>query len=128
MIQQDFVFTFVFSILLEDNITPVVQSSSTDQRRPSFATQISQISTKPSFKGRHGNSSSDEDEDEDTERRLSSCSDEDPNDMSGKDIDYSVLFDESVEDFSFTSAREQAKKRILRNQREVMLQQIDKQE
>ncbi|CAF1395397.1 unnamed protein product, partial [Rotaria sordida] len=53
---------------------------------------ISQTSRKPSFISHHP---SDESEDKSI-------------DLNGKDIDYSVLYNETVEDFSFTSTRKQA--------------------
>lgn len=84
--------------------------SSLDQPRRSFSTQSS---SKPSFKGRHSDSSSSEEETSDT---------------GGKDIDYAVLYDDTIEDFSFTSAREKAKQRLLRDQQEAMLKQIQEQE
>ncbi|CAF4141131.1 unnamed protein product, partial [Rotaria sordida] len=76
------------------NILSVVQNnpSSFDQHRRSFSTLISQTSRKPSFISHHP---SDESEDKSI-------------DLNGKDIDYSVLYNETVEDFSFTSTRKQA--------------------
>ncbi|CAF3633127.1 unnamed protein product, partial [Rotaria sp. Silwood2] len=44
-------------------------------------------------------------------------------DLSGKDIDYSVLYDDTIEDYSFTSARKQAQKQTSPYQQEEMLQQ-----
>ncbi|CAF3957804.1 unnamed protein product [Rotaria sp. Silwood2] len=116
-------------VLNLENLIPVVQDdpSSSDQRRRSFSTAISQVSTKPSFKGRHADSSDEEDDDEKTTTSTNEIEDE-STDLSGKDIDYSVLYDDTVEDFSYTSAREQAQKRILRDQQEVMLQQANEQE
>ena len=89
---------------------PTTSTSSFDQPRRSFSTQSS---SKPSFKGRHSDSSSSEEETSDT---------------GGKDIDYAVLYDDTIEDFSFTSAREKAKQRLLRDQQETMLKQIQEQE
>ncbi|CAF3362511.1 unnamed protein product [Rotaria sp. Silwood2] len=116
-------------VLNLENLIPVVQDdpSSSDQRRRSFSTAISQVSTKPSFKGRHADSSDEEDDDEKTTTSTNEIEDE-STDLSGKDIDYSVLYDDTVEDFSYTSAREQAQKRILRDQQEVLLQQAKEQE
>ncbi|CAF1272343.1 unnamed protein product [Adineta steineri] len=78
--------------------------------------------------GRHADSSSDEEYE--IEKRTTSTSevDEETSTSDGKDIDYAVLYDDTIEDFSYTSAREQAKKRLLRNQQEIMLQQIKEQE
>ncbi|CAF4219525.1 unnamed protein product, partial [Adineta steineri] len=80
------------------------------------------------LKGRHADSSSDEEYE--IEKRTTSTSevDEETSTSDGKDIDYAVLYDDTIEDFSYTSAREQAKKRLLRNQQEIMLQQIKEQE
>ncbi|CAF0927977.1 unnamed protein product [Rotaria sordida] len=116
-------------VLNLENIAPVVQNdpNSADQLRRSFSTVISQVSTKPSFKGRHADSSSDEDDDKEKTTTTSEV-EEESTDISGKDIDYSVLYDDTIEDFSYTSAREQAQKRILRDQQEMMLQQIKEQE
>ncbi|CAF3706390.1 unnamed protein product [Rotaria sordida] len=116
-------------VLNLENLAPVVQNdpNSADQRRRSFSTVISQVSTKPSFKGRHADSSSDEDDDKEKTTTTSGV-EEESTDISGKDIDYSVLYDDTIEDFSYTSAREQAQKRILRDQQEMMLQQIKEQE
>jgi hypothetical protein len=91
-----------------------------DHPRRSFSTQIS---TKPVLKGHHDDSSSDE------EKETTSTSElEETSESGAKDIDYAVLYDDTIEDFSFTSAREQAKNRLLRNQQEIMLQQIKEQE
>jgi hypothetical protein len=90
-----------------------------DHTHRSFSAQIS---TKPVLKGHHMDSSSDDD-DYEKETATTSTSDTD-----GKDIDYAVLYDDTIEDFSFTSAREQAKKRLLRDQQEMMLQQVKEQE
>ena len=102
-------------------------TSTLDQPRRSFSTQAS---SKPSLKGRHADSSSDEDGDSGKQRPTTSTSelDEETSDTGGKDIDYAVLYDDTIEDFSFTSAREKAKQRILHDQQEVMLQQIKEQE
>jgi hypothetical protein len=79
------------------------------------------------LKGRHVDSSSDEESDK--EKGTTSTSEfEETSTSDEKDIDYAVLYDDTIEDFSFTSAREQAKNRLLRNQQEIMLQQIKEQE
>ncbi len=79
------------------------------------------------MKGRHVDSSSDEESDK--EKGTTSTSEfEETSTSDEKDIDYAVLYDDTIEDFSFTSAREQAKNRLLRNQQEIMLQQIKEQE
>jgi len=79
------------------------------------------------LKGRHVDSSSDEECDK--EKGTTSTSEfEETSTSDEKDIDYAVLYDDTIEDFSFTSAREQAKNRLLRNQQEIMLQQIKEQE
>ena len=59
---------------------------------------------------------------------TSSELDDETSTSGGKDIDYAVLYDDTIEDFSYTSAREQARKRLLRDQQEMMLQQIKEQE
>ncbi|CAF3829821.1 unnamed protein product, partial [Rotaria sp. Silwood1] len=113
------------------NIAPIVQNdpSAVDHRRRSFSTIISQVSTKPSFKGHHADSSDEDDDDEKTTTTTTTNEiEEESADPSGKDIDYSVLYDDTIEDFSYTSAREQAQKRILRDQQEVLLQQAKEQQ
>ncbi|UJR31216.1 hypothetical protein I4U23_018720 [Adineta vaga] len=117
-------------VLNLENITPVTpatpnDSSSFDQPRRSFSTQVS---SKPSLKGRHADSSSDEDEDEEKRTTSTSELEDETSDTGGKDIDYSVLYDDTIEDFSFTSAREQARRRLLREQQETMLEQVREQE
>jgi hypothetical protein len=116
-------------LFLQENITPMTPTtpsnpSSFEQRR-SFSTQIS---SKPSLKGRHADSSSDEDDSQEKKTTSTGELDDETSDTGGKDIDYAVLYDDTIEDFSFTSAREQAKKRLLRDQQDVMLQQIQEQE
>ena len=101
-------------VLNLENVTPVTPAtpSSSDssnpnpfeQQRRSFS---SQTSRKPSFKGHHDDSSSSSSDDETSDTGTKD-----------KDIDYAVLYDDSIEDFSFSSAREQAKKRLLRQQQE----------
>ncbi|CAF0876166.1 unnamed protein product [Adineta steineri] len=118
-------------VLNLENITPTppVASSSEqttlDQPRRSFSTQAS---SKPSLKGHHADSSSDEDDSQDKRTTSTSELEDETSDTGGKDIDYAVLYDDSIEDFSFTYAREQAKKRLLREQQETMLKQIKEQE
>ncbi len=104
--------------------TPITPTSSLDQPRRSFSTQAT---TKPSLKGHHADSS---DEEDSSENRTTSTSEleEETSDTGGKDIDYAVLYDDTIEDFSFTSAREQAKKRLLHEQQQIMLQQAKEQE
>ncbi len=96
-----------------------------DQPRRSFS---SQRSTKPALKGHHLDSSSDDDSEIERETTSTSEMDDETSTSGGKDIDYAVLYDDTIEDFSYTSAREQAKKRLLRDQQEIMLQQIKEQE
>ncbi|CAF0990434.1 unnamed protein product [Rotaria sordida] len=105
-------------VLNFQNIAPDVQNnpSSFDRRRRSFPTLLSHITTKPSFMGHHSDSSSDEDDDKKTTTTTTNKIEQEPTDLSGQDIDYSVLYDDTIEDFSYTSAREQAKKRILLDQ------------
>ncbi|CAF0948850.1 unnamed protein product [Adineta steineri] len=117
-------------VLNLEHITPINPTtpschSSSEQLRRSFSAQVS---TKPVLKGRHADSSSDEEYE--IEKRTTSTSelDDETSTSDGKDIDYAVLYDDTIEDFSYTSAREQAKKRLLRNQQEIMLQQIKEQE
>ena len=65
------------------------------------------------------------------EKKTTSTSgeiDEDTSDTGAKDINYDILHDDTIEDFSFSSAREQAKKRFLRDQQEIMLKQTKEQE
>ncbi|CAF3495663.1 unnamed protein product [Adineta steineri] len=118
-------------VLNLENITPTppVASSSEqttfDQPRRSFSIQAS---SKPSLKGHHADSSSDEDDSQDKRTTSTSELEDETSDTGGKDIDYAVLYDDSIEDFSFTYAREQAKKRLLREQQETMLKQIKEQE
>jgi hypothetical protein len=107
-------------------MTPVTPSSSSSfEQRRSFSIQIS---SKPSLKGHHADSSSDEDDSQEKQTTSTSELDDETSDTGGKDIDYAVLYDDTIEDFSFTSAREQVKKRLLREQQEVMLQQVQEQE
>ena len=85
------------------------------------------------MKGHHADSSSSsssssEEEFQEKETTSTSEFDEETSTSDSKDIDYAVLYDDTIEDFSFTSAREQAKKRLLRSQQEIMLQQIKEQE
>ncbi|CAF4058009.1 unnamed protein product, partial [Rotaria sordida] len=105
-------------VLNFQNIAPDVQNnpSSFDRRRRSFPTLLSHITTKPNFMGHHSDSSSDEDDDKKTTTTTTNKIEQEPTDLSGQDIDYSVLYDDTIEDFSYTSAREQAKKRILLDQ------------
>ena len=117
-------------MLIEENITPVASVPSSnqgpfDQPRRSFSMQTS---SKPSLKGHHADSSSDEDDDKEKRTTSTSEIEEETSDTGGKDIDYAVLYDDTIEDFSFTSAREQAKKRLIREQQETMLKQIKEQE
>ncbi|CAF4310404.1 unnamed protein product, partial [Rotaria sordida] len=108
----------MFVLLFKENIAPDVQNnpSSFDRRRRSFPTLLSHITTKPSFMGHHSDSSSDEDDDKKTTTTTTNKIEQEPTDLSGQDIDYSVLDDDTIEDFSYSSAREQAKKRILLDQ------------
>ncbi len=92
-----------------------------DHPRRSFSTQLS---TKPVLKGHHDDSSSDEEKETTSTSEL----EEETSESGAKDIDYAVLYDDTIEDFSYTSAREQAKKRLLRDQQEIMAQQIKEQE
>jgi len=115
-------------VLNLENIIPATPSdpSALDQRRRSFCTQVS---SKPSFKGHHADSSSDEEDEK--EKKTTSTSgeiDEETSDTGAKDINYDILHDDTIEDFSFSSAREQAKKRFLRDQQEIMLKQTKEQE
>ncbi|CAF4547585.1 unnamed protein product [Rotaria sp. Silwood2] len=111
-------------VLHLENAIPVVQNdpSSSDQRRRSFSTVISRISRKPSFIGHHTDSSDEENDNEKTTKLTNEIEDE-STDLSGKDIDYSVLYDDTIEDYSFTSARKQAQKQTSPYQQEEMLQQ-----
>jgi len=104
-------------------ITPTTPSGeyTLDHPRRSFSTQIS---TKPVLKGHHDDSSSDEEKETTSTSEL----EEETSESGAKDIDYAVLYDDTIEDFSYTSAREQAKKRLLRDQQEIMAQQIKEQE
>jgi hypothetical protein len=116
-----------FFYLFKEHITPIIPVTpngqySFDQTRRSFS-----ASTKPVLKGRHVDSSSDE-ESEVEKITTSSELDDETSTSGGKDIDYAVLYDDTIEDFSYTSAREQARKRLLRDQQEMMLQQIKEQE
>jgi hypothetical protein len=107
-------------------MTPVTPTTSSSfEPRRSFSTQVS---SKPSLKGRHADSSSDEDDSQEKQTTSTSELEEETSDTGGKDIDYAVLYDDTIEDFSFTSAREKAKKRLLRDQQEIMLQQVQEQE
>ncbi|CAF3362501.1 unnamed protein product [Rotaria sp. Silwood2] len=92
----------MFVLLLKENAIPVVQNdpSSSDQRRRSFSTVISRISRKPSFIGHHTDSSDEENDNEKTTKLTNEIEDE-STDLSGKDIDYSVLYDDTIEDYSF---------------------------
>ena len=114
-----------FSLFIQENLTPVTpvtpkaSTSSTEQRR-SFSTHSS---SKPKLKGHHVDSSSDEDENSEGQTTSTSESDDETSDMGAKDIDYAVLYDDTIEDFSFTSAHEQKQKRLLREQQEMMLKQ-----
>lgn len=115
---------------LSENITPTTittpeTSGSFSQSRRSFS---SQAASKPSFKGRHEGESSDDDDADDQPTTSTSEIDEETSDTGAKDIDYSVLYDDTIEDFSFTSAREKAKQRLLREQQQMMLKQIEEQE
>ncbi|CAF1625880.1 unnamed protein product, partial [Adineta ricciae] len=120
-------------VLNLENIPPATsartsESSTTmDQPRRSFSTQA--VSSKPSLKGHHADSSS-EDDGDDEEKQTTSTSEleDETSDTGAKDIDYAVLYDDTIEDFSFTSAREQAKKRLLRQQQQTMLEQVKEQE
>ncbi|CAF1445166.1 unnamed protein product [Rotaria sordida] len=118
----------MFVLLFKENIAPVIQndSSSFDRRRQSFSTVISRVSRRPSFMGHHSESSSDEDDDE--KETTTDEIEEESSDLGGQDIDYSVLYDDTVDDFSYTSAREQAKKGILRDQKEGILEEAKEQE
>ncbi len=82
------------------------------------------------MKGHHDGSSSEDDDNNNPEKQTTSTSevDDDTSDTGGKDIDYSVLYDDTIEDFSFTAAREKAKQRLLRDQQQMMLKQIKEQE
>jgi hypothetical protein len=112
---------------MKENITPTTTTSSNtfDQRRRSFSTHVS---SKPSLKGRHNDSSSDDDDEKETQTTSTSGLDDETSDTGAKDIDYAVLYDDTIEDFSFSSAREKAKKRLLLDQQEMMLNQIKEQE
>ena len=117
-------------ISILENITPSTPSgpeasSTFSQPRRSFS---SQATNKPSFKGYHEGSSSDDDDSQDRPTTSTSEIEEETSDTGARDIDYSVLYDDTIEDFSFSSAREQAKKRLLRDQQEMMLKQIQEQE
>jgi hypothetical protein len=117
-----------FSIFFKEHITPIIPvtpsgQNGSDQVRRSFSS-----STKPSLKGHHADSSSDEEHEIEKVTTSTSEVDDETSTSGGKDIDYAVLYDDTIEDFSFTSAREQARKRLLRDQQEMMLQQIKEQE
>jgi len=119
-----------FLLLIKENIIPVTPATPSsenpfDQQRRSFSTQVS---SKPSLKGRHADSSSDEDDEKEKKTTSTSEKDDETSDTGGKDIDYAVLYDDTIEDFSFSSAREQAKKRLLRDQQQKMLEQVKQQE
>jgi len=103
------------------NLVPSVPSTSTfDQPRRSF-------STKPTWKGHHDESSSDEENEKETRTTSTSGMEDETSDTGGKDIDYSVLYDDTIEDFSFSSAREKAKQRLLSEQQKIMEQQTKQQ-
>ncbi|CAF3831377.1 unnamed protein product, partial [Rotaria sp. Silwood1] len=70
----------------------------------------------------HSVDSLSDDDDDDTKETTANEIQEESTNLCGKDIDYSVLYDDTIEDYSFTSARKQASKRILHDQQEVMLQ------
>src|SRR5690606_34375452 len=111
-----------------EHVTPIIPITpsgkySCDQIRRSFS-----ASTKPILKGHHLNSSSDEESANEKETTSTSELDEETSTSGGKDVDYAVLYDDTIEDFSYSSAREQARKRLLRDQQEIMLQQIKEQE
>ncbi|CAF1296521.1 unnamed protein product [Rotaria sordida] len=92
-------------ILNLENILSVVQSypGSFDQHRRSFSTIISQTSRKSSFISHHPSN-----EDDDEKKTITHEIEDKSIDLNGKDIDYSVLYNETVEDFSFTNARKPA--------------------
>jgi hypothetical protein len=106
------------------SVTPS-ETNPLQQPRRSFSTAVS---TKPSLKGHHDDSSSDEDDEKEKLTTSTGELDDETSDTGGKDIDYAVLYDDTIDDFSFSSAREQAKKRLLREQQETMLQQVKEQE
>ncbi|CAF4878701.1 unnamed protein product [Rotaria sp. Silwood1] len=110
------------------SIAPVVQTdpSPVDQRRRSFSTLIPERSRRPSFIGHHVDNSSDEDDDR--KKTTTNELEEESTDLSTRDIDYSVLYDDTIEDYSFTSARKPAQKETLHDQQEIMLQQVKEQE
>ena len=91
--------------------------------QPIVQSAVSSEHLKPSLKGHHLDSSDSDDESFSDRHTTSTTST-----SGGKDIDYAVLYDDTIEDFSYSSAREQAKKRLLRAQQEIMLQQIREQE
>ncbi|CAF1352591.1 unnamed protein product [Rotaria sordida] len=95
----------MFVLLFQENILSVVQSylGSFDQHRRSFSTIISQTSRKSSFISHHPSN-----EDDDEKKTITHEIEDKSIDLNGKDIDYSVLYNETVEDFSFTNARKQA--------------------
>ncbi|CAF2758520.1 unnamed protein product [Rotaria sp. Silwood2] len=91
-------------VLNLENIIPVVQndpSSSDQRRRSSFSTVIFQTSRKSSFIDHHAESPLDDDEKKTTTNEI----EDESTDLSGKDTNYSVLYHDTIEDFSFTSAR-----------------------
>ncbi|CAF3320971.1 unnamed protein product [Rotaria socialis] len=108
-------------VLNLENVTPAMQNdpSSLNHQCRSFTCLTS---PKPSATGHHADSSSDDDENK-KKTTTTAKSEEESTDTSENDVDYSVLNDESIQDFSFTSAREQAKKRILHDEEEFTLKQ-----
>ena len=107
------------------NPVPSVPTASTtgafDQPRRSF-------STKPALKGHHADSSSDEENEAATRTTSTSGVEDETSDTGAKDIDYSVLYDDTIEDFSYTSAREKAKRRLLHDQQKIMEEQAKEQQ
>jgi len=111
-------------VLHLENIGPLVPDAAyLQQPRRSFS---SFSSAKIPLKGHHDVDKGDDDDEEITKTTSTS----ELEDEGGKDIDYSVLYDENIEDFSYTQAsREQAKKRLLKEQQEEMhRQQIEQQQ
>ncbi|CAF0774920.1 unnamed protein product [Didymodactylos carnosus] len=109
-------------VLNLENIGFIPDSTASTPHRKSF----SSFST-PLLKGRH-DVDNDIDNDDETTTSTDEVDDEESSDTGNKDIDYSVLYDETIEDFSYSGAREQAKKRLLRDQNEEMLRQNKEQE
>ncbi|CAF1171138.1 unnamed protein product [Rotaria sordida] len=100
----------MFVLLFKENIAPAMQDdpNSLYQRPRSFSTVTTRVSRTLSFIGHHSDSSSDEDDDK--KETTTNEIEEKSIGLSGKDIGYSVSYDKTVEDFSFTSTREQAQK------------------